>query len=113
VDRGVAGRGRDPRPGIPRHALDGPGLERPGEAILHRLLSEIEVAQDPDQRRNRPTRLLAEEAIDELVSSTGFGQALMSRRAGSSRRQLLDRPDLDRAVLRARAGGAELERLLE
>jgi hypothetical protein len=33
---------------------------------LHRVLGPVEVAQDPDQGRDRPPLLLPEEAFDDL-----------------------------------------------
>jgi hypothetical protein len=35
---------------------------------LHGLLSEIEVTEDPDERRDRPPRFLPEQAVDDVVS---------------------------------------------
>src|SRR5262249_1639074 len=64
VDRRVACGGRDPGAGVARDPLLGPYLERLREGVLHRLLGEVEVAEDTDQRRDRPTRFLTEQAID-------------------------------------------------
>jgi hypothetical protein len=68
IDRPVPGRGGDPRTGIRRDASVGPDLERGDEGVLDGLLREVEVAQDPDERRDRPSLLLAEQAVDDLVS---------------------------------------------
>jgi hypothetical protein len=46
----------------------GPHLERGDEGVLDRLLGEIEVAEDADQCRDGPSLLLAEDAIDEILS---------------------------------------------
>jgi hypothetical protein len=43
-----------------------PPLQRDDEGVLHRLLREIEVAEDPDQGRDRPPRLVPEQAVDDL-----------------------------------------------
>jgi len=68
VDRAIARGRRDPRPGVRRYATVGPDLERSDEGVLDRLLGEVEVAEDADQRRDRPSLLLAEEAVDEVLS---------------------------------------------
>jgi hypothetical protein len=68
VDRTVARGRRDPRPGVRRYAAIGPDLERGDEGFLDRFLSEVEVAEDADQRCDRASLLLAEDAVDEVVS---------------------------------------------
>ena len=72
----MAGRRRDPGPGVVRHAALRPDLERRDERLLDRLLGEVEVAKDADERRDRPARFLAEQAIDEIV-----GDGVGGRRA--------------------------------
>jgi hypothetical protein len=67
VDRPVPSRCRDPRARIAWNALRRPGLERADERLLDRFLGEVEVAENADERRDRPTRFLAEQAIDEFV----------------------------------------------
>ncbi len=54
-------------PGIVGRAVSRPPLERDDEGLLHRLLGEVEVAEDADQARDRPPRLVPEQAIDELI----------------------------------------------
>ena len=71
IDRAVAGRGRDPRARVGRDATLRPRLERADERVLDRLFGEVEVARHPDQRRDRPTLLVAEQAIDGLVGGVG------------------------------------------
>ena len=71
VDRPVARGRRDPRPGVGGHAAVRPGLERGDERVLDGLLGEVEVAEDADQRRDRPALLLAEQAVDDLVRWSG------------------------------------------
>ena len=66
VDGLVAGRGRDPRAGVARQPALRPHLERDQEGVLDGLLGEVEVAEDADERRDRPSRLLAEQAVDGL-----------------------------------------------
>ena len=66
VDRLVAGSRRDPGAGVARHTTLGPDLERDEERILHRFLGEVEVADDADERRDRPPRFLPEQAVDGL-----------------------------------------------
>jgi hypothetical protein len=67
VDRAIASGGRDPRSGIARHALLRPRFECPDERLLDGLLGEIEVAEDANERRDRPPGFLPEQAVDELV----------------------------------------------
>ena len=66
VDGLVPGRGRDPRAGVARQPALRPDLERDQERVLDGLLGEVEVAEDADERRDRPSRLLAEQAVDSL-----------------------------------------------
>ena len=67
VDRLVPGRRRDPRTGVAGQPALRPDLERDQERVLDRLLGEVEVAEDADERRDRPPRLLPEQAVDGLV----------------------------------------------
>ncbi len=71
VDRPVAGGRRDPRAGVVRDAPLGPDLQGGDERVLDRLLGEVEVAEDADERRDRPSLLLPEQAVDELVGGLG------------------------------------------
>jgi hypothetical protein len=66
VDGAVARRRRDPRTGVVRKAARRPRLERDDEGLLDGLLGQVEVAGDTDERRDRPPRLLAEQAVDDL-----------------------------------------------
>jgi hypothetical protein len=65
IDRAIPRRRGDPCARVGRDTLLGPDLERAGEGILDRLLGEIEVTQDTNERRDRPARLLAEDALDD------------------------------------------------
>ena len=69
VDRAVTGDPRDPRARVGRRALPRPALERDRERVLDRILGGVEVAEDADQRGDRPPRLAPEQAVDagELV----------------------------------------------
>ena len=51
-----------------------PRLQRSDERLLDGFLGEIEVAEDPDQGRDRSSLLLAEQAVDDLVGG-GLGQS--------------------------------------
>lgn len=66
VDRVPARRGGDPGYGGGGHARAGPVLERLRERVMQRLLGEIEVAEDADQRGEDATRLLAEDPLHGL-----------------------------------------------
>ncbi len=134
VDRPVPGGRRDPGAGVVRHAALRPRLERRDEGILDGLLGEVEVAEDPDQRRDGPALLLTEQAVDDGPGRIGRGQRGGSasssgrdrRSAGRADRgradrvvahrarcELQDRPDLDRAVPGARDPGGDRDRRVE
>ena len=66
IDRPVARRGRDPRPGIRGQAIDRPALEGGDERVLNGLFGSVKVARHADQRRDRAPRFLAEDAPDNL-----------------------------------------------
>ena len=67
VDRPVASGDEDPGSGIRRHAVPRPATKRDDERLLHGILCEVDVAERPHERRDRPPRLLAEEAGDRPV----------------------------------------------
>lgn len=71
VERAVAGRGRDPGPGVARNPVPRPCLERRDEGVGKRLLGEVEVPQGPDQRRQDPPGFLAERPLDLLANGVG------------------------------------------
>jgi hypothetical protein len=71
VDRPIPGGRRDPCTRICRDAAVGPDLECGDERVLDRLLGEVEVAEDADERRDRPSLLLAEQAVDDVVGGGG------------------------------------------
>ncbi len=66
VDGPIAGRRGDPRAGLAGQPVPRPPFERRDEGVLDGLLGDVEVAGLADERRDRPSRLLAEQAVDEL-----------------------------------------------
>jgi hypothetical protein len=76
VDRPVAGDAGDPGTGVGGDAVPGPALQRGHEGLLHRLFGELEIADHADQRRDRPSRLLPEGAVDDAdtVASTNWSR---------------------------------------
>jgi hypothetical protein len=59
-------RGNQPRARIGRDALDRPLLDRCRERILQRLLGEIEIAEEADERRENPAGLGAINRLDRV-----------------------------------------------
>jgi hypothetical protein len=87
VDGAVAGSPDDPGAGIGREPVARPALQRDRERVLDGLLREVDVAEDPDQGRERPPRLAPEQAVDDRVrpryadraaSPAGFGNPAAS-----------------------------------
>ena len=64
VDRLVAPDIDQPGARIRRRIFLGPSLQCHGERILQRVLCEIEIADEADQRGQRPARLVAEQFFD-------------------------------------------------
>ncbi len=85
-----------PRPASVSSAVD--------ERFLDGLLGEVEVAEDADERRDRPARFVAEQAVDDLVGGRRPARSAGPTRFGERLHRLIaevdDRPDLDRALLR-------------
>src|SRR5919109_412358 len=69
VDCPVAGGGRDPGARVVGYPLRRPALEGNDEGVLNRLLRQVEVAENPDQGRDRPPGLVPEQAVDDLRGS--------------------------------------------
>jgi hypothetical protein len=69
VDGAVARRAHDPGAGVVRRPVPRPALERGHEGLLNHLLGEVEVAEDADQGRDRPPRLLPEQAVGDLCGT--------------------------------------------
>jgi hypothetical protein len=64
IDGPVARNGHDPRHRVTRDARARPTLQRRRERVLDRLLGEVPVADRADQRRDRPPKMFAEQAVD-------------------------------------------------
>jgi hypothetical protein len=69
VDRPVARDADDPGARVVRHPVARPALQRSNEGLLDRLLGQVEVAEDADQRRDRPPRLSPEQAVDAVAGA--------------------------------------------
>ena len=67
VDGSVPGGHREPGAGIGRQPVAGPALQRDDERLLDGLLGEVEVAGEPDERRDRPSAFFAEQAVDDTL----------------------------------------------
>ena len=57
-------------PGRARNACAGPALERCRERVLHRVLGELEVAEDADQGREDTAPLVPEDALELVYPAT-------------------------------------------
>ena len=64
IDRPIAGRSGDPRAGVVRKSPLWPGAKRLLERILDSFLQQVEAAGRPDQGRDRPARLMAEQVVE-------------------------------------------------
>jgi hypothetical protein len=64
IDRLVAPDTDQPRAGIMRRLFLGPTLQRDRKGVLQRVLGEIEIADEADQRGERSPRLGAEDLFD-------------------------------------------------
>src|SRR3954447_13493171 len=64
VDRAVARRGDDPARRAGRQPALGPASDGLGEGVLHRVLGDVEVAEDAGENRDRATILGAERTLD-------------------------------------------------
>jgi hypothetical protein len=64
VDRAVAGCRQQPRAGVVGGAVARPALERGGEGLLYRVLSELNVAEGADEDRERAPPFLPEDGLD-------------------------------------------------
>ena len=115
VDRLVARDPGDPGAGVVGDAVARPALERDHERLLHRLLGEVEVAEDADQAGDRPPRLVPEQAVDEpdrRARSGASGGRVRRRRGLVEALVVHHRANLDDAALE-RDLPRPLERLVE
>jgi hypothetical protein len=64
IDGPVARHRDDPCQRVARDARVRPALQRRGERVLHGLFGEVPVADGADQRRDRPPKMFAEQAVD-------------------------------------------------
>ena len=64
IDRAISAHADDPGGRIGRHPLARPALEGDRERLLHRILGEVEVAEDADQGRDRAPGLPPEQRAD-------------------------------------------------
>src|SRR5262249_62198125 len=71
VDCTVARRCDDPGDWVVRLSVTRPPLERCRERVLHRVLGELEVAEDANEDRHRQAPLLAEQAAHRPSPTTG------------------------------------------
>src|SRR5262249_59310874 len=71
VDCTVARRCDDPGDWVVRLSVTRPPLERCRERVLHRVLGELEVAEDANEDRHRTAPLLAEECVDRQCVTSG------------------------------------------
>jgi len=76
VDRAEASRGNQPGPRAGRHALYRPALDCRRERILKRLLGEIEVAEEADQRGENAAGF---RAVDRLDRVYGWSNSMIGR----------------------------------
>ena len=98
VDRAVARRRDDPRAWVRRRPVARPALRGPDEGVLHRVLGEVEIAEDAAEDRDATRTLVP----------VGAGEVVYARL-----RVVDDRPHLDRAALRVRDARRPLDRLVE
>src|SRR5207302_8095577 len=90
IDGAPSRGGHQPCAGPVRYAVLGPRLESGEEAVLDDFLSEVEVADDPDQGAGEPSRFLSEDGTERCICGCPcLGQALIVPQPAIPRR---DRP---------------------
>ena len=95
VERPVArGRG-DPGTRVARNAIAWPGLERGHERVGERLLGEVEVAQDADERGKDAARFVAEGSLDEPADVASGDPALGRRVVPVAHMSTIGRTSID------------------
>jgi hypothetical protein len=70
VDRLEATGGHQPRSRVSRNSCVRPVLHRRSKCIMHRLLGQIEIAEETDERRENAARI---GAIDRINPFTNIG----------------------------------------
>jgi len=85
IDRAEAAGRHQPRARVLRHAVQRPSLERRAKRIVQPLLGEVEVAEEPDQRGQDATPLVAERLVDVYHSATGRTSTAPPIRAAGTR----------------------------
>src|SRR5438874_1045082 len=71
IDRTVARGRRDPAARVGRQAVARPFPQSGGEGLLHRVLGDVDVAEDADQGSHRSTGLLTEDPADLVLAEPG------------------------------------------
>src|SRR5438105_8862822 len=64
IDGPHARRGRDPAARVGRQPVDWPLAQRDRECFLHRVLGDVDIAEEANERRNRATGVFAEGPTD-------------------------------------------------
>ncbi len=72
INRPEPARRDEPGARIGRHALHGPALQRRRERVLHRLLGEVEVSKEPDERREDAARVGSIQFLDPPARVPGL-----------------------------------------
>ena len=79
VDRRIPRDGLDPGPRPSRDPAPGPRLEGLCERVLHRVLGELEVAEDADQGREDAAPLVPEDALELVYPATSAVRSTTGR----------------------------------
>ena len=87
IDRPIARGRRDPATCIGWQSVRRPLPKGEGEGFLDGILGQVDVAEDPDEGRDGPTGLFAEDPADQRV---------INDRQRSAASGVHERPDLDR-----------------
>jgi hypothetical protein len=81
----VAGGGGDPATRVGRHAIARPPAQGDGEGLLHRILGQVDVAEDADQGGQRSAGLLTEDPADLRLVEPDSGVAALAVTGCTSR----------------------------
>ena len=100
VDGTVAGGRRDPAARVGRQAVARPLAQGDGERLLHRILGDVDVAEDADQGGHRSAGLLAEDPADlglvERRRGVDVAQSVRPRIRAANGRTSIGCPDRSR-----------------